>query len=274
MKNPKWRLYITFFVLAVCTQPGLVPAMAAGDPADKPPDAAEVLEKHIEAIGGRAAYAKLETRITKSEIEFKTLGFTATVSQFQARPEKNLLRLSAEQIGTFNDGVLDGMAWELSGMTGPRLKAGPERAFALRQASFDAILKWQSVYEKAECAGTVTVDKRPCYKIVLTPKEGQAETYFYDTESYLLVKSEFVIDHPMGQFQAESYPDDYRGVDGILLPFRMRTLMPNDERLITTLSVKHNVDFPDDLFALPEEIKTLMDGGDGSYLPEDKEPQG
>jgi hypothetical protein len=260
-------------VLAVGMPLGFGPARAAGDPAGASPDAAEVLEKHIEAIGGRAALGKLETRVTKSEMDFKTLGFTAKVTQFQARSGNNLFRMTAEPIGTFTDGVRDGVAWELSGMTGPRVKAGAERAFARRQAAFDAIMRWRDLYEKAECAGTVTIDERPCYRLILTPKEGQPETNYYDAASYLLVKSEFVIDHPMGQFSAEMYPDDYRRVDGVLLPFKMRTVMPNDERLITTLSVKHNVDFPDDLFALPDEIQTLAAGSDGSSPAEEQDPR-
>jgi hypothetical protein len=230
----------------------------AGDVEKDITDPAVVLEKHIEATGGRAAHQALKTRVSKTKLEFKTMGFSADATYFQARPGKSLLRLVGDRIGTFNEGVFDGVAWELSSTGGPRLKTGVERAGALRDAVMDNIVQWQELFEKVEHAGFTTIEGRLCHKIVLTPKEGHPETHYYDRQTYLLIKRECVVAHPMGLLQAEVYPSDYRRVDGVRLAFQMRMTLAGDERLHTTSSVRHNIDFPDDLFALPDEITALL----------------
>lgn len=263
MRIPKTGPYLSLVVLSVVVWFTFPPLCAAGESAENAADAAEVLEKYIEATGGRSAYAALKTRVTKMKLEFKTMGFTANATYFQARPGKSLLRLVGDPIGTFNEGALDGIAWELSSTGGPRLKVGAERAGALRDAVLDGILQWQNLFEKVEYAGSAAIEDRPCHKIVLTPKEGHPETRYYDRQTYMLVKRECVIEHPMGLLQAELYLSDYRRADGVLLPFQMRSTLAGDERLHTVSNIKHNIDFPDDLFALPDEIKALLNRDDG-----------
>ena len=257
MQDSMRKRHLTFSAMAALACLMFPAVRAADDLCEAGPDAADVLDRHVEAIGGRAAHAALKTRITKMRIEFKTMGFTADATYFLARPRNALVRMTGELIGTFQQGVFGDVAWESSSTGGPRLKQGVERAAAFREASLDGVVHWREVYEKAEHAGTATVEDRHCHKIVLSPKEGHSETHYYDHESYLLIKSELVIEHPMGQLPAEVYLDDYRRVDGVLLPFGMRTTLPGDERLNTVLSVKHNVDFPEDLFALPAEVEAL-----------------
>lgn len=263
MRIPKTGPYLSLGVLSAVVWFTLPPPCADGESAENAADAAEVLEKYIEATGGRSAYEALKTRVSKTKLEFKTMGFVANATHFQARSGKSLLRLVGEPIGTFSQGVLDGVAWELSSTGGARLKVGAERAGALRDAVLDGILQWQNLFEKVEYAGSAEIEGRPCHKIVLTPKEGHPETHYYDRQTYLLVKRECVIEHPMGLLQAELYLSDYRRVDGVLLPFKMRSTLAGDERLHTTSSIRHNIDFPDDLFALPDEIKALLNRGDG-----------
>jgi hypothetical protein len=173
-----------------------------------------------------------------------------------------------DRIGTFQEGSLDGVAWELSSTGGPRLKAGAERAGALRDARMDGILSWQDLFKKVQHAGPASIGSRPCHKIVLTPKQGHPETRYFDQESFMLVKRDCVIEHPTGVLSAEVYLDDYRRVDGVLIPFSMRVVLAGDERLHTRSSVKHNIEFPDDLFAVPPEIKELLNASDANSAGE------
>jgi hypothetical protein len=56
----------------------------------------------------------------------------------------------------------------------------------------------------------------------------------------------------------ESYISDYREVDGILLPFKVRVAVAGQTRVMTNTSVKHNVELPADRFAVPEDILALI----------------
>jgi hypothetical protein len=82
---------------------------------------------------------------------------------------------------------------------------------------------------------------------------------YFDTESHLLVKHEFVLENAMGTIPMVSYVGEYREVDGVLLPHTIKAVVLGQERLLTTESIKHNVDLPADRFALPQAIRALLD---------------
>jgi len=103
-----------------------------------------------------------------------------------------------------------------------------------------------------------TVDDRPAYKLLLTPVEGKQQTMYFDTKSKLLLKHEFVIENPMGSIPITSHVSDYRKVDGVLLPFKVKAVVMDQERLLVTESVEHNVDLPTDRFDLPPAIQALV----------------
>ena len=64
---------------------------------------------------------------------------------------------------------------------------------------------------------------------------------------------------PAGPIPIVALPTNYKRVDGILLPYTTRVLVMGTERLVTTESIKHNVELPKDCFELPEEIQALVD---------------
>ncbi len=103
------------------------------------------------------------------------------------------------------------------------------------------------------------VDDQPCYKVVLTPADGTPVTRYYNKQSGLLDKVEMSVTTPMGTIPFESYLSDYKQVDGVLLPHKVRVLVMGTERLITTQSVEHNVKLPAGRFKLPEDVRALVE---------------
>jgi hypothetical protein len=99
---------------------------------------------------------------------------------------------------------------------------------------------------------------KSCHKIVMTPKQGQPETRYYDAETNLLVKVDMTLELPVGTVPLENHLSDYRWVDGILLPYEVRVFVIGQERRMTVESVEHNVDLPEDRFDLPTEIQDLL----------------
>ena len=226
---------------------------------DKLPKAEVILDKYVEVTGGKAAYGKLTNRVTKATFEMVGQGLKFSMTIYGARPDKMYAVMESEAFGKIEKGTDGKVAWEINVMTGPQIKEGEERALALRGATFDAVPDWRTLYKKAECVGVETVADKPCYKIVLTPKEGQPETRYYGKESNLLVKIELTLMLPTGTIPFESYASDYKRVDGILIPHKTRVMVMGLERIMTIESVKHNVKMPKDRFKLPEDIQTLVD---------------
>jgi len=67
-----------------------------------------------------------------------------------------------------------------------------------------------------------------------------------------------IIDSPMGAIPSVSWLSDYKEVDGILIAHTVSVDVMGQKREVVTQSVEHNVDLPENLFDLPEEIKEVM----------------
>ena len=62
----------------------------------------------------------------------------------------------------------------------------------------------------------------------------------------------------MGSIPITSHVSDYRKVDGVLLPFKVKAVVMDQERMLVTESVEHNVKLPADRFELPQAIQALV----------------
>jgi hypothetical protein len=228
---------------------------------DEPlPKAEMILDKYVEATGGASAYKKLNNRVEKGTVEFLPMAIKGTTIVYSARPDKQRVVMEMGQMGKVEEGTDGEVAWGLSAMMGPQIKEGEERAVLMRGAAFDGALVWRKFYKKAECVAIDTVGEKPCYKVVMTPNEGQPETRYYDKESNLLVKTEMSMMTPMGTVPFELHVSEYKKVDGVLLPHKLRQVVPGmQEMALVTESIEHNVEIPADQFKLPDEVQALVD---------------
>jgi hypothetical protein len=250
-------------------------ALAAGGPwlaqawaqAEKLPKAEEILDKSVEALGGKAALEKLHTRVSKGVIEVAAQGFKGPVTTYEAAPNKNYTVVEFERIGKIESGTDGVVQWEITPMSGARTLDGAEKALNERMNTFNAPLYWRKLYKTAVCTGVEEVDGRPCYKVVLTPELGSPETSYYDQKTYLLTKVSLVLKGQMGETPLEIVPTDYRKVDGVLLPHKTTQKIIDIEQVLTLSSIEHNVDIPADRFALPEAVKALVNKAGAASQP-------
>jgi len=230
------------------------------------PDAETILDRAIEATGGKAAHEKIHNRVSKGKMSMPAMGIEAQMTTYAAEPNKLFAEFESPALGSLLSGSMNDVHWEVTAMTGPRIKSGEEAAASRREADFDAALHWREYFETVETVGIDTVATMPCYKVHLVSKEELEETRYYDIEEYLLRKSEMTLVTEMGSIPIESYFTDYRTVDGIKMPFQSRqVIMGAQEMLFTTESVEHNVEIADETFAYPPDIEALLEkeGADG-----------
>lgn len=57
----------------------------------------------------------------------------------------------------------------------------------------------------------------------------------------------------------EVFISDYKEVDGILIPHKAILKALGLESILTIERVEHNVNMPEDIFRLPDEIRALLD---------------
>ncbi|MBZ5595580.1 MAG: outer membrane lipoprotein-sorting protein [Acidobacteriia bacterium] len=221
------------------------------------PKAEEILDKFVEATGGKAAYQKVHNEKATGTFEFVGKGVKGTMVHYRAEPNKMYMRVELENIGAMENGTDGETAWTLSALQGPHIAQGEERAFALREAMLRAPLEWRKVYKNAETAGVVDVNGQACYKVVLTPNEGKPETQYYDKKSNLLVKMSMTVVSQMGEIPTDTTVSDYKEQSGLLSPRKSHHTVLGQEFEITISQIEYNIDMPKDRFDLPAEIKAL-----------------
>ena len=240
--------------VVVCSL-GVVPCVRA-DEGDCP-KAEVILDKYIEATGGKAAYENVHNSVVKMKF-MVGMGTEGSITIYSAEPDKTYSIIESEAFGTIERGFDGDVAWEKSSMQGARIIEGSERDFRARQAMFNSPLHWRDLYEKVECVGPETVNDKECCKVVMTPKKGTPETSFYDKDTGLLVKTELVIETAMGGLPVEGFVSDYRKEGDLLVAHQIDQVMSMAKQVMMIQSVEHNVDMPADRFDLPDEIKDLL----------------
>ena len=223
--------------------------------ADDLPKAETLLDKYIEATGGKAAYEKHHSEISKSTME--AMGMKGGLTSYLQEPDKSYSEIDLAGMGKMRDGTDGKVYWSLSSMMGPHLKDGGEMAQAMTMERLNSELHWREMFKDAKTTGTDTVEGKPCYKVVLTPAEGSPLTECFDTQSGLMVKMSLTAQGPFGEQQAEFYPTDYRKEDGVLMPHKVKQSAMGQEITLTIDSISFNPEIPKDRFELPDEIKAL-----------------
>ena len=156
--------------------------------ADDLPKAETLLDKYIEATGGKAVYEKNRNQMVTGTMDFAGMGMKGTMTAYRAAPDKSYAEINLGGVGKIQEGSNGTVAWSLSAMQGPHVKEGDEKASALHLPRYDAEVHWRDAYKSVQTVGVETVDGKECYKVALTPKEGSPSTRFYDKQSGLMIK--------------------------------------------------------------------------------------
>ena len=251
---------LAFLMLAsLSASNGIFPAKSSQEAESSLPGADVILDRYIKITGGKTAYKDLHN--TESRGTFQIMGspLRGKYTAYEAEPNKTHTIFEFDGGEKNEQGSLGNVVWESSSKDGPRVIEGAEKVVALREATFNSMLNWRSLYRKAECVGTETVGDRSCYKVVLHPPTGKPLTQYFDMESGLLLKSFILLYGSTGEIRSENLYDDYRIENaGVLFPHMLIHRIMNEEEMVILLeSVRCNVEIAWRHFDLPTGVKAL-----------------
>ena len=226
--------------------------------ADELPKADTILDKFVDSTGGKAAYEKHHTEVSKGTFEMAAMGLKASIVSYRAAPDKSYTETDLGGFGKVREGSDGTVFWQISSMAGPHVKEGPEKTQAMLAAKFNAELSWRDLYKDAKTTGTDTVDGKECYNVELTPQDGPPITQCYDKTSGLMVRQTMTITSQMGEQTVSSFFTDYRKEGEVLMPHKMKSSVAGQEVIITFDTISFNTDIPASTFELPDEIKALV----------------
>lgn len=214
----------------------------------------QVLERYVEAVGGRKAFEGHTSFVLKGTLEMVNVRIKGTTEIYAAAPNRLAAITDLEGIGRILQ-IYDGArAWASDPFSGTRELSGVEAALIRRQALFNSDLKWRDLWESVELVDAPTpAGDRLTYAVKLTPKagEGNPVTNFYDAETFLLVRTETIIETPQATTPSVTRLGDYRTVGGVKIPFHTEQELSNVLLRITFTEAVFDVKIDDAKFTRP-----------------------
>ena len=255
-----WTSTLSFALLAAdpAVPPRPAPTVPSVEPTVALRTAEQVLNKNIQAIGGRAAIQKVTSRHIKGTLDMAGFGISAPWELQAKAPNKRVTILDIAGMGVLKEGFNGKIGWSENPTAGVTEKKGEELAYLRREAVFNRDLKFKEVYAKLTLQGVQKVDHGEAYVLLATPAEGSPERYFFDTQTGLIVRHEAEYTNDQGKVTIVSNNKDFRVVDGLKLPFTMtlQVTAPNAPEMNLTVKcteIKHNVPLDDALFEKPAD---------------------
>lgn len=211
--------------------------------------ALEIIDKYLEAIGGRENLAAVEDRTTIMRGEM--MGQPLTIVSKQKAPDKmkQEMKTGEFKVNVFFDGergvmLMNDQRMEIKDKELEKLKAEATMNLLLDPAASNVTFKYE---------GKETVDGKELEKIVMTLPSGLRWFQYYDPETGLKIKEEKEMQTQQGLFQQVTIYSDYREVDGLMFPFKLSQEVAAQKFEMEVSSVTLNKGLEDKDFAIPAE---------------------
>ncbi len=214
----------------------------------------EIMEKSIQATGGREALMKMTSLVATGTMDIVSMGGKAATEAYAKAPDKRMTVTKVEGYGEIKEGFDGKSAWSLEPQRGLVELSGAALAAARRDAQFNGELRWKELYPKAEVTGKEKVGDRDCWVLKLTPAEGTPVMRYYDAQTFLMAKAIVTTDTPQGPADVPVEFSDWRDIgNGVKGPYTLKVTLPGIGELITKYTdVKYNVEIDDARFAKPQ----------------------
>lgn len=221
------------------------------------PDARTIIDRHIEAIGGRDAVMAHSSRHVTGTLAMPSAGLTGSFEVFEARPNKAVMRMSLAGVGDMSEGFNGEIGWSVSPVTGPSLLEGKQLEEKKLDADFDGDLNLDKRYVSMTTVDRVEFDGRPCYKVQLERRDGGQDVQFFDVETGLRAGSIVTRETPLGSMSATIVESEYKRFGRVLYPTKLTNTAMNISQVLTVVNVQFDKVDPAE-FEPPAAIKALI----------------
>ncbi len=207
-----------------------------------------ILEKYIDAIGGRDLLSKIEDRTTI--MRGNAMGQALTIIIKQKAPNK--MREEIKAGGMDQTVIFDGEKGVMNAADQNVNVTGKELEQLKIESSMGLFLDPDSYGIKLSYEGTEKVNDKDAYKIKMTLPSGIRWISFYDVESGLKIKELKETQTQMGLIEQTVSYENYTDVDGVKYPFKLTQSYGPQSLEMTVSSVKVNKGLSDDNFVIAE----------------------
>lgn len=265
MRTHRAILFLSLVCLAFA---GSAPAQVATQPApqtapaapsqDSLPPARTIIDRFVEASGGKAAMVAHQSRRAVGRISMPAQGVEGDIEILAARPALMRLRMTIPGVGEIQSGYDGTIGWSMNPLTGPMLLQGKAFEQAKADAEFDSQLHPESQYKTLETVEKTTFEGRPAYKVrAVRTTTGDEDFEYFDAENGLMLGAVITRESPMGPVKATHVVSDYKEFGGVKVATKITQRLMGTEQVITISEIEFDkVD--KSAFALPPEIQALV----------------
>ena len=215
----------------------------------------DLMTKTIAALGGEENLRKINSRVTKFDINFVNQGVKGYGTTYEKAPNlkatKTTLTALGKEIATVEE-YFDGIKGsEKTSFARDESYTGQRLEDVKYNADFYAFLNWKKSTKSAEVSGIEKVGNEDVYVLRIKPETANAVTYYISTKTFLPIK---IVSLLVSSTSPQKIPiaqniSDYRKVDGIMIPFNVISENPGMGEVITSIKeVKHDVKITDKQF--------------------------
>ena len=216
------------------------------------PTVDQVLDKYVQALGGKAAIEKMTTLVIKGKVDVPSTGETGSMETYRKAPNKEMQMINIPSNGPSERGFDGTAGWNWDPDSGSSDMSPADLAAMKLESDFYRDIRLKELYPKISLKGKERVGDREAYVVEAPHEDGSSEKMYFDTESGLLIQSEVPIDVPdEGKTIVNSQYEDYREVEGVKVAFTIRQTSADFDYVIKLSEVKYNVSVDDTKFKKP-----------------------
>lgn len=207
----------------------------------------DVISKHIAFTGGEQKWKTVQSIVTSGIYNYGGIEFPFTAYAKRPNLYKFIVPFQGKYFAQSFDG---GKGWKIDAFKGETkktyLSGKPARALAneadveLESPFINYIAKGHEV----RLEGSDTASGLLCFKVILTRKNGETETYYFNQTDYSLVKKLAISKNTeLDNAMLETYYSDYHTIRGLKIPFTAISKV-NDQTILTITIKKAQVNVP------------------------------
>ncbi|MCS7065702.1 MAG: hypothetical protein NZL85_05435 [Fimbriimonadales bacterium] len=215
--------------------------------------AEQILDRASQSEAPPAARARIKTMHLKGQINIPAQGIRGNLEIYWKSPNKLLLVQTVAGVGEIRQGFDGKVGWEKNPLTGLRRLQGAELEQLKYTSDNTTTARWRQFVRSPKLRGTQKVDNFETYVISATTLYGTAITFYIDTKQFLTRRIDMEVLMQGGKVPTIQFFEDYRRINGIHYPFRIRQQVVGIETTLTVQQVRHNAPLRDSLFQMPKE---------------------
>jgi outer membrane lipoprotein-sorting protein len=253
----KRRARLSFVAICALAAAWLAVAPVVGAQEAALPEARTIVARHVEAVGGAAAFKAIKSVRAKGTFELTAQGLTGAMDVVSARPGKMRVTVEIPGVGRIESCYDGKIGWEIDPAQGPVLLTGRRLSEMADDAWFDSTLHEPDFVRSMTTVGREEFDRRPAYKVKVVFVSGNEQHEFFDAETGFQLGYEASRVTPMGPVPITAVMRDYKKFGAVQQPATLLQRTLGLEQIVRLETVEFNT-VPDNAFEPPPAIKALI----------------